>query len=182
MSHLAVVLACRSLTVDPRQVLENMRRQSADGLALPFLLNWALGMHLNYMVVVHHNISIIGDATNFIGCVLTHQLPFQVCRADCQHHFHPTDPRRADVSCSILLLRRLLPTQPVLLLPLQDPLQTSLSLDTLPHNLRRCRPSAIYRTRGNTLPCTLECSRECRSYCCPPCRAGGTRSSTSAQY
>ncbi|PCH37985.1 hypothetical protein WOLCODRAFT_130602 [Wolfiporia cocos MD-104 SS10] len=42
------------------QVIENIRRQSADGLALPFLLNWALG-----------------DATNLVGCVLTHQLPFQ---------------------------------------------------------------------------------------------------------
>ncbi|KAH9843067.1 PQ loop repeat-domain-containing protein [Rhodofomes roseus] len=42
------------------QVIENIRRQSADGLALPFLLNWALG-----------------DATNLIGCILTHQLPFQ---------------------------------------------------------------------------------------------------------
>ncbi|CCM04598.1 uncharacterized protein FIBRA_06780 [Fibroporia radiculosa] len=42
------------------QVLENVRRQSADGLALPFLLNWALG-----------------DATNLLGCILTHQLPFQ---------------------------------------------------------------------------------------------------------
>ncbi|KZT70136.1 hypothetical protein DAEQUDRAFT_668272 [Daedalea quercina L-15889] len=42
------------------QVIENIHRQSADGLALPFLLNWALG-----------------DATNLIGCILTHQLPFQ---------------------------------------------------------------------------------------------------------
>ncbi|KZT09524.1 uncharacterized protein LAESUDRAFT_646353 [Laetiporus sulphureus 93-53] len=42
------------------QIIENVRRQSADGLALPFLLNWAMG-----------------DATNLIGCILTHQLPFQ---------------------------------------------------------------------------------------------------------
>ncbi|TFK91034.1 hypothetical protein K466DRAFT_573907 [Polyporus arcularius HHB13444] len=42
------------------QVLENARRQSVEGLALPFLLNWLLG-----------------DATNLIGCILTHQLPFQ---------------------------------------------------------------------------------------------------------
>ncbi|KAI0831310.1 PQ loop repeat-domain-containing protein [Trametes gibbosa] len=42
------------------QVLENARRQSVDGLALPFLMNWLLG-----------------DATNLIGCILTHQLPFQ---------------------------------------------------------------------------------------------------------
>ena len=27
----------------PRQVLENYRRQSVDGLAWPFLLNWMLG-------------------------------------------------------------------------------------------------------------------------------------------
>ncbi|TFY81565.1 hypothetical protein EWM64_g2450 [Hericium alpestre] len=42
------------------QVLENIRQQSSDGLALPFLLNWLLG-----------------DLTNLIGCILTHQLPFQ---------------------------------------------------------------------------------------------------------
>ncbi|KZT28429.1 hypothetical protein NEOLEDRAFT_844459 [Neolentinus lepideus HHB14362 ss-1] len=42
------------------QVLENIRQQSVEGLALPFLLNWLLG-----------------DLTNLIGCILTHQLPFQ---------------------------------------------------------------------------------------------------------
>ncbi|KIP08760.1 hypothetical protein PHLGIDRAFT_126828 [Phlebiopsis gigantea 11061_1 CR5-6] len=42
------------------QVLENYRRQSVDGLAWPFLLNWMLG-----------------DMTNLIGCILTNQLPFQ---------------------------------------------------------------------------------------------------------
>ncbi|OCH92230.1 PQ-loop-domain-containing protein [Obba rivulosa] len=54
------------------QVLENMRRQSVEGLALPFLLNWLLG-----------------DVTNLIGCILTRQLPFQTwlagyfCFVDC---------------------------------------------------------------------------------------------------
>ncbi|THG92528.1 hypothetical protein EW145_g8686, partial [Phellinidium pouzarii] len=47
-----------------RQVLENIRRQSCDGLAMPFLLNWLLG-----------------DITNLIGCLLTHQLPFQTVLA-----------------------------------------------------------------------------------------------------
>ncbi|CDO68284.1 hypothetical protein BN946_scf184799.g11 [Trametes cinnabarina] len=42
------------------QVIENARRQSVDGLALPFLMNWLLG-----------------DATNLLGCILTQQLPFQ---------------------------------------------------------------------------------------------------------
>ncbi|KAI9064438.1 hypothetical protein FKP32DRAFT_1650007 [Trametes sanguinea] len=42
------------------QVIENAKRQSVDGLALPFLMNWLLG-----------------DATNLLGCILTHQLPFQ---------------------------------------------------------------------------------------------------------
>ncbi|KAI0065409.1 hypothetical protein BV25DRAFT_1679962 [Artomyces pyxidatus] len=42
------------------QVLENIRRQSVEGLALPFLANW-----------------LMGDVTNLIGCLLTHQLPFQ---------------------------------------------------------------------------------------------------------
>ncbi|KAI0933126.1 hypothetical protein AcV7_004689 [Taiwanofungus camphoratus] len=54
------------------QVLENVRRQSADSLALPFLINWLLG-----------------DATNLLGCILTNQLPFQTwlatyfCFIDC---------------------------------------------------------------------------------------------------
>ncbi|KAF8643913.1 hypothetical protein AX16_008929 [Volvariella volvacea WC 439] len=42
------------------QVLENYRRQSCEGLALPFLANWLLG-----------------DFSNLVGCILTHQLPFQ---------------------------------------------------------------------------------------------------------
>ncbi|KAL7283393.1 hypothetical protein ACG7TL_002823 [Trametes sanguinea] len=43
------------------QVIENVKRQSVEGLALPFLMNWLLG-----------------DATNLLGCILTHQLPFQI--------------------------------------------------------------------------------------------------------
>ncbi|KZV89860.1 hypothetical protein EXIGLDRAFT_721027 [Exidia glandulosa HHB12029] len=43
-----------------RQLIVNWRNQSADGLALPFLINWLLG-----------------DITNLVGCILTHQLPFQ---------------------------------------------------------------------------------------------------------
>ncbi|TEB36398.1 hypothetical protein FA13DRAFT_1623639 [Coprinellus micaceus] len=42
------------------QVVENIRRQSCEGIALPFLANWLLG-----------------DISNLIGCLLTHQLPFQ---------------------------------------------------------------------------------------------------------
>ncbi|KAL1747564.1 PQ loop repeat-domain-containing protein [Schizophyllum fasciatum] len=42
------------------QVLENIKRQSCDGLALPFLANWLLG-----------------DVSNLIGCLLTGQLLFQ---------------------------------------------------------------------------------------------------------
>ncbi|TFK42501.1 PQ loop repeat-domain-containing protein [Crucibulum laeve] len=42
------------------QVLENIRRQSCEGLALPFLANWLLG-----------------DISNLVGCLLTNQLPFQ---------------------------------------------------------------------------------------------------------
>ncbi|KAI0035930.1 PQ loop repeat-domain-containing protein [Vararia minispora EC-137] len=42
------------------QVIENIRNQSVEGLALPFLVNWLLG-----------------DMTNLIGCILTNQLPFQ---------------------------------------------------------------------------------------------------------
>ena len=35
---------------------------SVEGLALPFLLSW-----------------LFGDITNIVGCLLTDQLPFQVC-------------------------------------------------------------------------------------------------------
>ncbi|POY70611.1 hypothetical protein BMF94_6389 [Rhodotorula taiwanensis] len=42
------------------QIYENFKRGSVEGLALPFLVSW-----------------FIGDFTNFLGCVLTHQLPFQ---------------------------------------------------------------------------------------------------------
>lgn len=42
------------------QLWTNYRLQSAEGLAFPFLANW-----------------LAGDTTNLIGCLLTHQLPFQ---------------------------------------------------------------------------------------------------------
>ncbi|KZP19537.1 hypothetical protein FIBSPDRAFT_743775 [Athelia psychrophila] len=42
------------------QVYKNYKAQSSDGLALPFLANW-----------------LAGDVSNLIGCLLTHQLPFQ---------------------------------------------------------------------------------------------------------
>lgn len=54
------------------QILENIKQQSCESLALPFLFNWMLG-----------------DASNLIGCLLTHQLPFQTylalyfCSVDC---------------------------------------------------------------------------------------------------
>ncbi|KAH7913746.1 PQ loop repeat-domain-containing protein [Hygrophoropsis aurantiaca] len=54
------------------QVLKNIQRQSCEGIALPFLLTWLLG-----------------DMSNLIGCLLTHQLPFQTwlatyfCVIDC---------------------------------------------------------------------------------------------------
>ncbi|KAI0006122.1 PQ loop repeat-domain-containing protein [Russula compacta] len=46
------------------QLIENARRKSVEGLALPFLANWLLG-----------------DLTNLIGCLLTNQLPFQTLLA-----------------------------------------------------------------------------------------------------
>ncbi|KIJ69053.1 hypothetical protein HYDPIDRAFT_81113 [Hydnomerulius pinastri MD-312] len=54
------------------QILENIKQQSCESLALPFLFNWMLG-----------------DASNLIGCLLTRQLPFQTylatyfCFVDC---------------------------------------------------------------------------------------------------
>jgi len=52
--------ASHRLTYFNRQVLENYRRHSVEGLAWPFLANWLLG-----------------DVSNLVGCILTHQLPFQ---------------------------------------------------------------------------------------------------------
>lgn len=43
------------------QIIANHRNRSVEGLSLAFLINWFLG-----------------DFTNFIGCLLTHQLPFQL--------------------------------------------------------------------------------------------------------
>ncbi|KAH0827025.1 hypothetical protein J3R83DRAFT_4706 [Lanmaoa asiatica] len=68
------------------QIMENMKRQSCESLALPFLFNWMLG-----------------DASNLIGCLLTHQLPFQTylatyfCTVDCcllyQYFYYGGGPR-----------------------------------------------------------------------------------------
>ncbi|KAJ2913434.1 hypothetical protein MD484_g6972, partial [Candolleomyces efflorescens] len=70
------------------QVIENIRRQSCDGLALPFLANWLLG-----------------DISNLVGCILTHQLPFQTWLAtyfvivDCalvgQYFYYERAPSKA---------------------------------------------------------------------------------------
>jgi solute carrier family 66 (lysosomal lysine-arginine transporter), member 1 len=46
------------------QVAENYVNQSVEGLSFGFLLNW-----------------FIGDFTNLLGCILTHQLPFQTALA-----------------------------------------------------------------------------------------------------
>ncbi|KAF8921637.1 hypothetical protein BGZ58_004093, partial [Dissophora ornata] len=43
------------------QIIENFKIGSAASLSLPFLINWLLG-----------------DISNLIGCILTHQLPFQM--------------------------------------------------------------------------------------------------------
>lgn len=46
------------------QIIANHRNRSVEGLSLAFLINWFLG-----------------DFTNLIGCLLTHQLPFQTLLA-----------------------------------------------------------------------------------------------------
>ncbi|GAA6027051.1 hypothetical protein JCM8097_006071 [Rhodosporidiobolus ruineniae] len=43
------------------QIYKNWKAKSVEGLALPFLVSWFLG-----------------DFTNFLGCILTHQLPMQL--------------------------------------------------------------------------------------------------------
>ncbi|KIJ16758.1 hypothetical protein PAXINDRAFT_98569, partial [Paxillus involutus ATCC 200175] len=73
------------------QILENIRQQSCESLAWPFLLNWMLG-----------------DASNLIGCLLTHQLPFQTylatyfCMVDCciisQYLYYGGGPRTVPIA------------------------------------------------------------------------------------
>ncbi|KAL4077108.1 PQ loop repeat-domain-containing protein [Scleroderma yunnanense] len=68
------------------QILENIKQQSCESLALPFLFNWMLG-----------------DVSNLIGCLLTNQLPFQTylaiyfCFIDCcllvQYFYYGGDPK-----------------------------------------------------------------------------------------
>lgn len=55
----AASILCWLLAQVP-QLVHNYRTKSVDGLALPFLVSWLLG-----------------DATNLLGCILTHQLAFQ---------------------------------------------------------------------------------------------------------
>ncbi|KAI9570438.1 CTLH/CRA C-terminal to lish motif domain-containing protein [Boletus coccyginus] len=72
------------------QILENIKQQSCESLALPFLFNWMLG-----------------DVSNLIGCLLTHQLPFQTylatyfCFVDCcllyQYFYYGSGPRISPV-------------------------------------------------------------------------------------
>lgn len=67
-SALSWLLGCMSfcfwLGAQLPQVAENYVNQSVEGLSMGFLLNW-----------------FIGDFTNLMGCVLTHQLPFQTALA-----------------------------------------------------------------------------------------------------
>lgn len=55
---------CCWLCAQLPQVAENYINQSVEGLSYGFLLNW-----------------FIGDFTNLMGCILTHQLPFQTALA-----------------------------------------------------------------------------------------------------
>ncbi|KAF9646402.1 hypothetical protein BDM02DRAFT_3156563 [Thelephora ganbajun] len=57
---LGYISICCWLGAQFPQLVENARRKSVEGLSLPFLANWFLG-----------------DFTNLLGCILTHQLPFQ---------------------------------------------------------------------------------------------------------
>ncbi|PWN54310.1 hypothetical protein IE53DRAFT_308543, partial [Violaceomyces palustris] len=52
------------LVAGNKQLFENYKRGSVEGLSVVFLSQWMLG-----------------DATNLIGCVLTHQLSFQIAVA-----------------------------------------------------------------------------------------------------
>ncbi|KAH8923229.1 hypothetical protein BT69DRAFT_1350313 [Atractiella rhizophila] len=61
VSSLCGVLSiCSWLFAQLPQVIANFRNGSASSLSLPFLISWAAG-----------------DTLNLLGCILTHQLPFQ---------------------------------------------------------------------------------------------------------
>ncbi|GEM09667.1 vacuolar membrane protein [Rhodotorula toruloides] len=57
---LGIASICVWLFAQSPQVIQNWRSGSVEGLALPFLVSW-----------------FAGDFTNLLGCILTHQLPFQ---------------------------------------------------------------------------------------------------------
>ncbi|CED82935.1 Predicted membrane protein [Phaffia rhodozyma] len=70
------------------QIYQNYKVKSCEGLALPFLLNWAFGRcphicpPLSTMSFGRSDLLLVwmflsGDLTNLIGCVLTDQLEFQ---------------------------------------------------------------------------------------------------------
>lgn len=65
------------------QVVQNYHQKSCHGLAPYFLANWFLGVcsALGHLPAVSSALTrIIGDFSNLVGCLLTVQLPFQVCR------------------------------------------------------------------------------------------------------
>lgn len=59
----------------------------------------------------------IGDITNLIGCILTHQLPFQVSSSQSLKCLAPLIWTSPDFSCGLLLYNRRNTFEPVLLLP-----------------------------------------------------------------
>lgn len=74
-AHAHIILIYPVPAQTPRtnsQIYENYRRRSVSGLSLVFLAQW-----------------MAGDVTNLVGCLLTHQLPFQIavatyfCVVDC---------------------------------------------------------------------------------------------------
>lgn len=78
-----------SISNTVRQILENIKQQSCESLALPFLFNWMLGTPSNRLILVPSLPLFPGDASNLIGCLLTQQLPFQVGFLSAPHVFRP---------------------------------------------------------------------------------------------
>ena len=73
-------LSCSKLGCSFSQILENIRLQSCEGLSLPFLSNWYLGISFPLALQAFFSQNLTGDCSNLIGCILTNQLPFQVSR------------------------------------------------------------------------------------------------------
>ena len=132
-----------------RQVIVNIRTQSVEGLALPFLANWLFGT------------SLLVPFTGSIALALTATPKNKIIRRRVQSHWlhsHPPTPL-PNIPGRLLLLRRFLPHCSILLL-----LQTSVRRvfpDLSQYPTPRRRPCSLSRRtlRIHRIQALLRCER-----------------------